>query len=418
MAEVARALDYAHSHGVTHRDVKSLNVMIDRSGHVRLMDFGLAKHESHDEDLTAPGAVLGTIPYMSPEQASGRLGEVGPQSDVYSLGIVLYELLTGFLPFRGSTESIIRQVCETAPRKPTGLSPEIEKDLETICLKAIAKETGERLRERRSPGGRLAALAQRRADRRRAADAAQAADPLAPAAAGARRAGDDRGRLAGAPGRRFDHRVDLSKPHAPNGRAGADGAKPFTGPPIRGERHSHVRLARRGRRSGRVAWTALDGRSRNRVPRQPGIRGARAREHRQRAPRLSAPGLPGARASRLDATLRSQQRSPPSADGGRRPHGPRPGRANGQRAGCFPRAQGDGLVGRHSSRRSSGGDGKCRRHDPNLEHRLAPVVTHAGRRSPDAGREVEHFLPEIQPGQAIHRGRHGCRQIDGPPRRQ
>ena len=81
---------------------------------------------------------------MSPEQASGRLGEVGPQSDVYSLGIVLYELLTGFLPFRGSTESIIRQVCETAPRKPTGLTPEIETDLETICLKAIAKETGER----------------------------------------------------------------------------------------------------------------------------------------------------------------------------------------------------------------------------------------------------------------------------------
>ncbi len=144
VAEVARALDYAHSHGVTHRDVKSLNVMIDRSGHARLMDFGLAKHESHDEDLTAPGAVLGTIPYMSPEQASGRLGEVGPQSDVYSLGIVLYELLTGFLPFRGSTESIIRQVCETAPRKPTGLTPEIETDLETICLKAIAKETGER----------------------------------------------------------------------------------------------------------------------------------------------------------------------------------------------------------------------------------------------------------------------------------
>jgi WD40 repeat protein len=146
VAEVAEALEYAHSKSVVHRDVKSANVMLDRSGHARLTDFGLAKRESHDEDITAPGAVMGTVPYMSPEQASGRLEELGPQSDVYSLGIVLYELLTGSLPFRGATELVIRQICDTAPLKPSATNPLIERDLETICLTAIAKRPSDRYR--------------------------------------------------------------------------------------------------------------------------------------------------------------------------------------------------------------------------------------------------------------------------------
>ncbi|HET6323175.1 MAG TPA: protein kinase [Planctomycetaceae bacterium] len=144
VAEVAGALEYAHSKNVVHRDVKSANIMLDRSGRARLMDFGLAKREAHDEDLTATGAVMGTIPYMSPEQAAGRLRELGPESDVYSLGIVLYELLTGTLPFRGTTELVIRQICDTAPPKPSSVNPLIERDLETICLTAIAKSPSDR----------------------------------------------------------------------------------------------------------------------------------------------------------------------------------------------------------------------------------------------------------------------------------
>jgi len=100
-ADLATGLDYAHRAGVVHRDVKPSNVMIDKQGQVLLMDFGLARIEGSEEKLTQDGSLMGTPAYMAPEQADGTLGQVGPASDQYGLGVVLYELLCGQSPFSG-----------------------------------------------------------------------------------------------------------------------------------------------------------------------------------------------------------------------------------------------------------------------------------------------------------------------------
>jgi eukaryotic-like serine/threonine-protein kinase len=138
---VAEAIHYAHEKGILHRDIKPSNVLIDPFGEPRITDFGLAKEMTGDSDLTATGQVLGTPSYMSPEQADKKFGPVTPRSDVYSLGALLYFMLTGRAPFlSGSLHETIRQLVESDPVKPRALNATAPQDLETICLKCLQKD--------------------------------------------------------------------------------------------------------------------------------------------------------------------------------------------------------------------------------------------------------------------------------------
>lgn len=144
VARVAEALDHAHRQGVVHRDLKPSNIMLTADGAPRVMDFGLAKRDAGELTVTVEGQVLGTPAYMSPEQASGQAHHVDGRSDIYSLGVILFELLTGELPFRGNQRMLLNNVIHSEPRGPRSLNDRIPRDLETICLKAMAKEPGRR----------------------------------------------------------------------------------------------------------------------------------------------------------------------------------------------------------------------------------------------------------------------------------
>jgi serine/threonine protein kinase len=170
--ELAEALACAHEKGIVHRDVKPQNVMIDKADRVLLMDFGLAALQ-HEEvtRLTQDGAILGTPSYMAPEQARGQSAEVTPAADQYAVGVVLYELLTGEVPFKGRANVILHHVLHTEPGPPSARRPDVPADLEAICLKAMSKR----------PEGRHASCAALADELRRWQERAAAAPPASAA---------------------------------------------------------------------------------------------------------------------------------------------------------------------------------------------------------------------------------------------
>jgi hypothetical protein len=142
---LARALDAAHRLGIVHRDLKPANVLVSADGQPKVTDFGIAKHLGEDRDWTRTGAVLGTPGYMAPEQAIGQSKDVSPAADVFALGALLYQALTGEPPFRGSSAfDALRQTLEREPQRPSARNPLVDRDLETICLKCLAKQAERR----------------------------------------------------------------------------------------------------------------------------------------------------------------------------------------------------------------------------------------------------------------------------------
>jgi non-specific serine/threonine protein kinase/serine/threonine-protein kinase len=169
IAKVAGALQYAHERGIVHRDLKPSNILLESVvrgsssvaadeeravacygpqatdyGLPKVTDFGLAKREGFETTMTVEGQVLGTPAYMSPEQAAGEAHRVDGRSDVYSLGVVLYQMLTGEVPFRGTVRMLLYQVLHDEPRSPRSLNDRVPRDLETVCLNCLRKEPGKR----------------------------------------------------------------------------------------------------------------------------------------------------------------------------------------------------------------------------------------------------------------------------------
>ena len=154
---IAEAIHVAHQKGTIHRDLKPTNVLIDEFDQPRITDFGLAHREKLDQRLTTTGQILGTPAFMAPEQATGRTEEVGPETDVYSAGAVLYFLLTQKAPFTAeSLPALLAQVCGAeAPVSPRALNPGVPRDLETICLKCLEKDPAHRNPSAQSLAGDL-----------------------------------------------------------------------------------------------------------------------------------------------------------------------------------------------------------------------------------------------------------------------
>ena len=140
IAKLARTVHYAHEHGIVHRDIKPGNVLLDPEGEPHLTDFGLARLVESESTVTRTTDCLGTPSYMAPEQARGS-SEVTKATDIYGLGAVLYQLLTGRPPFVGATSyETVRLLLETEPRQPRLLNPKVDRDLSVICMKCLEKE--------------------------------------------------------------------------------------------------------------------------------------------------------------------------------------------------------------------------------------------------------------------------------------
>src|SRR2546421_4476375 len=145
IGKVARTVHYAHEHGILHRDIKPGNILLDAKGEPHLTDFGLARLMESESTVTRTMEVLGTPSYMAPEQAVGNNAAVSSVTDVYGLGAVLYQLLTGQPPFAGGTTyETIKLLLDTEPRQPRLLNPKIDRDLSTICLKCLQKDSKRR----------------------------------------------------------------------------------------------------------------------------------------------------------------------------------------------------------------------------------------------------------------------------------
>jgi serine/threonine-protein kinase len=142
---IAETMQFAHEKGILHRDLKPSNVLVDAQQRPLITDFGLAKHQENESQLTVSGAVIGTPSYMPPEQAEGKGSLIGPRSDIYSLGAILYELVAGRPPFRAASPfETIRQVIQDEPLSPRLVNPGVPRDLETICLKCLQKDPARR----------------------------------------------------------------------------------------------------------------------------------------------------------------------------------------------------------------------------------------------------------------------------------
>jgi tRNA A-37 threonylcarbamoyl transferase component Bud32 len=154
---IAEAVHHAHQHAILHRDLKPSNVLLDEADQPHVTDFGLAKNLRTDSELTLSGQTLGSPQYAPPELAEGRARDVGPPSDVYSLGALLYHLLTGRPPFVGETvPAVLDQVIRREPVSPRLLNPAMTRDLETICLKCLEKEPARRYHTALDLAGELA----------------------------------------------------------------------------------------------------------------------------------------------------------------------------------------------------------------------------------------------------------------------
>ncbi len=145
LATLARGVNAAHVAGILHRDLKPSNVLFDDAGVPKIADFGLAKRLDVDDGETLTGQILGTPSYMAPEQAKGWDRDIGPTADIYSLGAILYEMLTGRPPLRGATAiETLKLVQEEDPVPPSRLRSKLPFDLETICLKCLARDPRKR----------------------------------------------------------------------------------------------------------------------------------------------------------------------------------------------------------------------------------------------------------------------------------
>jgi serine/threonine protein kinase len=158
--QIALAMQYAHERGVIHRDLKPVNILIDDRGEPVILDFGLARREdAGDRPLTVQGDLMGTPAYMPPEQVLGDVAAMGPASDIYALGVVLYELLTGSPPFRGDVFAILAQIATDVPKPPSSRVSGLDSLFDSICLKALSKSPSARWKSMRALAESLGGLA-------------------------------------------------------------------------------------------------------------------------------------------------------------------------------------------------------------------------------------------------------------------